>query len=427
MADRFTVVGLARSRAPWFAELTRWADAGVAPIDFVKALTSDEARAVIGTGRPVSALLVDAGLPRFDRDLVADVQRCGAAVVLVGLHGVLDSEALGCDARIDPDFTRDDLVEVLARVARPIGADQDQRPMSVDLEPSPLGRLVGVLGSGGTGTSTAAMWLAQASADSGADTVLVDGCRHADMSMYHDIGDVYPGLPELVDLHRSQDADPDEVRALEFPTRRGYRLLLGLRRPRDWAGQRPAATVAALSALRRTHAVTIVDIDADVETERETGSADVEDRHATTLAVARAADSLVVVARSGLKGVRDAARILDDLVRIGVAPGRVVVVFNHASRGTPSRIRATRALRALSAPCAPGAITFIRSRRDLESLHETADRLPSDVGATLLRTIESTSGSGDARDPEPPRVRIGELGTRAVALTSAPVPEGGDR
>jgi len=420
VADRFAVIGLARSREAWFAELTRWADAAVAPIDFVKCLSSDEARAVLATGRPVSALLIDAGLPRFDRDLVTHARAFDTAVVLIGRHDSLDPEALGCAARLDPDFTRDDLVEILGRVARTVGPDDVRSPGRLDLDDAGrLGRLTGVLGSGGSGVSTVAMWLAQASADSGADTVLVDGCRRADLAMYHDIGDVYPGLPELLELHRSQDADPDDVRALEFPTERGYRLLLGLRRPRDWAGHRPAATAAAIAALRRTHEVTIVDIDADTETERETGSADVEDRHATTLAVVRSADSLVVVTRPGLKGVRDAARVFDDLIRTGVAPERVVIVVNDAPRGFPVKARVIRSLRSLTAPSAPGAVTFVRSRRDLASHHETADRLPSKVGAALLREVEATAGAGVTHVAEPQRVRIGELGSSVTVMSGA--------
>lgn len=50
VAERFVVVGLARSRSRWFGELARWATAGAAPVDFVKCLTAEEARAVIGTG-----------------------------------------------------------------------------------------------------------------------------------------------------------------------------------------------------------------------------------------------------------------------------------------------------------------------------------------------------------------------------------------
>ena len=44
MADRYVVIGLARSRSRWFGEVARWANAAAAPVDFVKCLTSDEVR-----------------------------------------------------------------------------------------------------------------------------------------------------------------------------------------------------------------------------------------------------------------------------------------------------------------------------------------------------------------------------------------------
>ena len=123
----------------------------------------------------------------------------------------------------------------------------------------------------------------------------------------HDLEDcpsnVIPGLPELVELHRGDEADPDEIRALEFETRRGYRLVLGLRRARDWAGMRSRAVAAAVHGLQRTHEVSVLDLDDDLETEAETGSADIEDRHALSLAVARRADAVVVVAGADLKGI----------------------------------------------------------------------------------------------------------------------------
>ena len=55
MSDRFVVLGLARSRERWFSELVRWSTSAVIPIEYIKCLTADEARAVIGSGRRLSA------------------------------------------------------------------------------------------------------------------------------------------------------------------------------------------------------------------------------------------------------------------------------------------------------------------------------------------------------------------------------------
>ena len=69
-SDRFVVVGVTRARARWVADLARWSTDGAAPIEFISCLTATEAGAVLGTGRRVSALLLDARGPGIDRDLI---------------------------------------------------------------------------------------------------------------------------------------------------------------------------------------------------------------------------------------------------------------------------------------------------------------------------------------------------------------------
>lgn len=416
MADRYVVIGLARSRSRWFGEVARWANAAAAPVDFVKCLTSEEARAVLGAGRRVSALLLDTELSRFDRDLVADAARDGVPTLLVGSADRRDWEALGCATRLDADFTRDELVDALDRFARAVAGDDEPTSARVDLSSDPVaGTLIGVLGAGGAGTSTIAMALAQAWAATGADTVLVDGCRRGDLAMYHDVGDVIPGLPELVELHRGDEADPDEIRALEFETRRGYRLVLGLRRARDWAGMRSRAVAAAVHGLQRTHEVSVLDLDDDLETEAETGSADIEDRHALSLAVARRADAVVVVAGADLKGIHDASRLAHDLHRCGTPTERIVVVVNRAPRSTVARAQLARSVRALTDDLGDdgiGAALTVRRHR-LEATHHDATALPEGIGCAVLSATRGVIGAGAARPTaDPVRIRVGELGTR---------------
>ncbi|MBS1838172.1 MAG: hypothetical protein JST64_10815 [Actinobacteria bacterium] len=416
MADRHVVLGLARTRAPWFAELARWATTAVAPIEFVKTLTTEEARAVLGAGRPVSVVLLDGELPRLDRTVMTAAALAGVPVVLVGALGGRDWESLGCAARLAPDFERDQLVELLDRVARRLPSELPRAHRRVDLaEGVERGRLFGVMGTGGSGSSTVAMALAQSCAEDGDDVVLVDGCRRGDLAMYHDVGDVIPGLPELVELHRGDTADPDQIRSLEFDTSRGYRLLLGLRRPHDWAGLRSASITAAIDGLRRTHHVVVVDLDSDLDTEATTGSVDVEDRHAVALSVARSADAVVVVSTCDLRGIHGATRITEDLTRTGTPTGRIVVAANRAPRSGVARTRTARAIRALSGE-EPPIVTFLRTQRGLASLHHTCDRLPPSMGRPLLSAIGKVpSRTEPPSPPTPERVRIGELGTTTGA------------
>jgi len=83
MSDRYVVLGLARVRSTWFREVSRWATAAAVPIDFVKCMSVDEVRAHLSSGRAFSALVLDAGLPGVDRDLVGLAHDLGSAVILV--------------------------------------------------------------------------------------------------------------------------------------------------------------------------------------------------------------------------------------------------------------------------------------------------------------------------------------------------------
>lgn len=395
MADRYVVLGLARTRCHWFGQLSHWSTAGVAPIEFIKCLSAEEARAVMGTGRRVSAFIVDGGLSRFDRDLVASATEAGAPTIVVqDRRNSRDWLSIGCVAALDEGFTRDQLVEVLDRHARVIDRTIHRPVARTDLADDPApGRMVGVTGTGGSGTSTIAMAVAQALAPTHGRVALVDGARRADLALYHDVGDVIPGLPELVDLQRRDRSDPEEVRSLLFGIDdRGYDLLLGLRRSRDWAGFRPHAVDAALESLRRSHDLVVVDHDPDVEGEAETGSVDVEDRNAVARAVTASADLVLLVTRPGMKGMHDLLRLLDEFTTAGTPAARLVPVVDGATWSRPGRTETARAVRDLTAgPSSRGAgvvpPVFVAHVRGLEDAHRAAGRLPERLTRSLGRVV----------------------------------------
>ena len=106
MSDRFVVLGLARSRCQWFSDLASWSSHAVAPIDYIKCLTSDEAQALIGSGRRLSAVLVDAAISGVDREFIALVASIGATTIVVAdTAASRDWESLGCSAILRSDFT----------------------------------------------------------------------------------------------------------------------------------------------------------------------------------------------------------------------------------------------------------------------------------------------------------------------------------
>ena len=119
--DRFVVLGVAQVRSPWFREVARWATSAMLPIEFVKAMSVEEVRVRLRSGRGYSALLVDDSLPGVDRDLV-ELAREGGCAVLVVDSGRASRQwgELGASALLAGTFARDELLQVLQQVATPI-------------------------------------------------------------------------------------------------------------------------------------------------------------------------------------------------------------------------------------------------------------------------------------------------------------------
>lgn len=406
---RFVLVGLARARRPWCNDVARWSTSGATPTEFVNCVSVDEVRAVIGSGRRISALVADAGVPRLDRELVHVVAATGASTIVVSDGRIQrDWESLGCAAVLQEGFDQDGLLEVLARHCRPVAHDL-RTPTRVELVDQPTGSsLVAVLGDGGSGASNVAMCLAQVLAEHlDADSVaLVDGARRGDLAMYHDVGDVIPGLPELVDAHRVDTVDPDEIRRLLFRIdERGYSLLLGLRRARDWVSLRPRSVAAALDGLSRAYPTVVIDIDPDLEGEDETGSIDVEDRHAVTRVAVARADLVVVVASTGIKGLHGLARLVQELCAAGVPAERILPVVNRSPRNAATRASETATItqllgehRTLSAVHLPSVARMERAHRQVAPFGDSLCRpLGRAVRTALLH------GGARQRDDRPER------------------------
>ena len=429
--ERFRVLGLAQARAGWFREVSRWSTSASVPVEFVKCVGLDELSARLDSGRVFSAVLIDAGVGGLDRDLVDHAREVGAAVLAVDDgHTRRDWPALGVDGVLPPGFDRSLLMSTLTQTAHPV-----QRPETEAATRQPVavagwrGRLVAVTGPGGGGRSTAAMALAQglgtASASRGGgwptDVLLADCALHGDLALLHDAGDIVPGLQEVVEAHRSGSPEPSVVRSLTFVSEsRGYHLLLGLRRHRDWTALRPRAVQASVDGLLRTFDVVVADIDADLEGDDEVGSTDVEDRNLLARTVAARADLVVVVALPTIAGLRRMVTTLDDLLRFGVGPHRLQPAFTRAPRRGRARAELTAALGGLTTGLGPATAelaspTFIPERGHLDHLHRVGSALPRAVVEPLTKAVVArlerqpvVSVGIDAFAPVP--VRPGSLG-----------------
>ncbi|CAN5228805.1 hypothetical protein BH20ACT3_BH20ACT3_03680 [soil metagenome] len=429
-ADRYVVVGLAHVRSPWFSEVARWATAGALPVEFVKCLSLEELRARIGGGRPFSAALLDGRLSTVDRDLLADLADAGIPALVVEAtdgtrHNNPEWTTLGAAASLRPPLERPALLDALATHGRLIGALEDD-PSDIDIpvggSAAWRGRLVAVTGRSGAGASTIAAAIAQRLADDpryAGDVVLAELCRHAHQALLHDARDVVPGIQELVEAHRSGRPSGEALRRLTFdvPSRR-YRLLLGLRRPRDWVAIRSRAFGASLDGLRRSSRVVVADTDADLEGESESGSFDVEDRNQMARTTTAEADLVVAVATPSSTGIHGLVGHLDVLRSHGVSGERILVVCNRAPRAARSRAELTRALASLTGakdrPDPHVGPVYVTERRGVDRVHRDLARLPSGLTdppgvavADLLDRLPAREGTEAA---VPVAVAPGSLG-----------------
>jgi hypothetical protein len=414
--QRYVLLGLAPARSPWFADLSRWSTSGAMPAEFVKALSVEEVTARLRSGRPFSALIVDASVGGCDRDLMETATAQGCAVV------VIDREPprrrwtdLGADAVLPADFARETLVDALRTVAQPVARADDLTDGTPPLgfsgpaTPSPWrGRLVVVTGAGGTGRSTLAMALALGLGADPRDrgsVLLADLALNAHQGLLHDCGDVVPGLSELVDAYRSTALPVAEVRRLCFAGRlRGYDLLLGLRRQRDWTALRPHAVAAAMDGLRAAYRVVVADVDADVEGEAESGSIDIEERNQLARTSIASADLVAAVGVSGIAGLHSQIRLLGDLTRLGVASNRIVAIVNRAPRSPRRRAEISTALTRLLGEMLPGTTLaanpiFVPERRRIEDVIADGGRLPAALVEPLTGAVRAMLERVAKRDP----------------------------
>jgi MinD-like ATPase involved in chromosome partitioning or flagellar assembly len=427
--DRYVVLGLARARAAWFGQVARWATAAALPIDFVKTVSGEEVRARLRSGRPFSALLVDGGLAALDRDLIDLAGRNGCAVIAMDDgRSARPWRDLGVAAVLPADVERGVLLDALRAVARPIARRDDAAIPADQAEPAPprwRGRTVAVTGSGGVGRSTLAMALAAGLAADPRDAglvVLADLALHAQQALLHDAGDVVPGVVELAEAYRGSALDPAEVRSVCFSVPgRGYDLLLGLRRHRDWTALRPRALAAALDGVRQAYQVVVSDVDPDVEGEAECGSLDVEDRNLLARTALRGAEVVLVVGLPGVAGAHAQLRVVRELVEFGIAGARIVPVVNRAPRGLRQRaeIGATLAGPLLAAGC-PGVTlastpVLVPERRRLDDLVRDGASLPAPIVRPITGAVRAlldrTPEVPPPPAPEPVAVVPGSLGS----------------
>ncbi len=350
-AGRRTLLGYAPPRTPWLRDVSSWATSAALPVDVVRCVSLTEVRQRIAAGDPPLAVIVDGpacrgiGVVGFARthqvpvivvDTDPDAGWAGAASTSVltppfGVRHLLDVlESCGSTAPTGPS----------AAAGAPVTAPGATGAAPTSPATVAPGTVVSVTGAAGAGASTVAAALAQGLAGRPRaprrEVVLTDLCRRADQAMLHDARVLVPALPELVDAHRPTSAPPELERVTFAVPARGYRLLLGMRHPRQWVAFRADAVEHALDTLAAHPAVVVADVDAEFDGEAETGSLDIEDRHRLSRGALARSDVVVVVVDPTMKGIHHGSAIVRDVVSHGVPVHAVTPVLNRAPRRPPS-------------------------------------------------------------------------------------------
>lgn len=430
--SRWSVLGLARANATWFHTLSRWATAAILPVDFARCVSIDEVRARLSTGRAWSALVAGGDVAGVDRDLIAQSRRAGAVVVIVDDGPERPWRDLGAAAVVGTDVDPEALVEVLAEHARAVGGPrlpEADRSVEVPARGEP-GALVAVTGPGGTGATICAMALAQGWVQRSAPVTLIDLCRRADLAMYHDTVQLVPGLQELAEAFRHGAPAAADLASLQrVVADRGYRLVPGLRRARHWVTIRPDTLAATIEGVRRSAAMTVVDVDPEIEGASETGSTDIEERHALSRVPLRMADVVLVVIEPSVKGVHAGVRLIDELVAIGIDVRRLQPVLNAAETSPRRRHVFASAIQRLSERSAPTFRPGLRRpvvlpRRDVDAAVRDARPLPPPlsrlVSSAVADVLSAVGASPKVRVVEPERIVAGSLGFASDRAVGGP-------
>jgi MinD-like ATPase involved in chromosome partitioning or flagellar assembly len=399
--EHFVVLGVARPRTDWLTDLGRWATSSTIPVEFIRCISVDEVRSRLQSDRRHSAVLLDERCPGVDRDVIGAARdaRC-APIVITGSPARRDWSQLGAVGTITEPVEPDSLLAALREHALGIERRSIPTPIASITNHQEIGRLVTVMGAGGTGTSTVAAAIAThaATARPAAGSVaLVDASLDATQALIHDLGDVVPGLQELVELHRMTNPSPEDVRNhFWFSPSHGYDVLPGLRRHRDWSSIRRRAALAAIRSIRHSYAFVVADTDADLEGEPETGSIDIEDRNALARELTSTADVIVVTARPGIVGIHRLLHTLMALDHHGIAIERVLAVVIGAPRGTRDRSELTRTVTGLFAEVRPGrrlpTPVMVPIRRDLEPFLRDGAPLPRTAVGSITAAVNALLG-----------------------------------
>ena len=332
--------------APWEADLVARlsrADHGVTVVRRCVDVAELLATAASGVAR---AALLSTDLRRLDQDTVGRLAAAGIAAVGLVRPGDAAAEhllrQLGVQRIVPADAgpeavcwavvqaVSDAIVIDEVSTGDPAAALPVPRPPLRTPPPAPgRGRITAVWGpAGAPGRTTLAIGLADETARLGVSTLLVDADVYGGtVAQMLGLLDESAGLAIACRAAGSGRLDTAELARTSRQLRPTLRVLTGAARADRWPELRPMAVLAVLEQARHLAAATVVDcgfcLEQDEELEYDTAA---PRRNGATVALLRAADTVVCVGTADPVGLRRLVRGLDELKQAvpGVRPAVVV-------------------------------------------------------------------------------------------------------
>ena len=294
------------------------------------------------------AALVSTDLRRLDRDTIGRLASAGVAAVglvepgdaaaerslrRLGVQRIVPADAgAGTVARVIAQAVADALVTDDVSTGDPAAALPTLKPGLRPPPPPPgRGRIVAVWGpTGAPGRTTVSVGLADETARLGVSTLLVDADVYGGaVAQVLGLLDESAGLAVGCHAAAGGRLDTAELAGLSRRLRPTLRVLTGPARADRWPELRPAAVLAVLEQARHLAAATFVDcgfcLEQDEELAYDTAA---PRRNGVTVAVLRAADTVVCVGSADPVGLRRLVRGLDEL-REAVPGVEPLVVVNR--------------------------------------------------------------------------------------------------
>lgn len=222
-------------------------------------------------------------------------------------------------------FSGDELVTAVRRVhesrpatIRPAPSSSKLAAISVDERKSTQpGKILTFFSpKGGTGTTTLAVNVAVAMANSGIRTLLIDGSlQFGDVAVMLNL----KSTTSIVDLsERIEDMDQDLISSVLLEHESGLRVLLAPPRPEMAELVRPDDMKAVLDMMRTLFEFIIIDTSSSLSE--------------VSLVLLDAADRIVLITRQSLPSLKNVSRFFDLSEYLEYEQGKVIMVVNHANK-----------------------------------------------------------------------------------------------